>query len=75
MTTPLRRDWAWRLHCWLGYRIVEDDEQLRALNACIKGIIQSERQKKRPCKHKSVKKRYGTDEWICAECGMKEGEW
>ena len=31
----------------LGYRIVEDDEELKALNSCIKGIIQSERQKKR----------------------------
>lgn len=44
--TELRRDWANKMHMALGYLPVEDDEQLRAFNACIKGIIQSERQKR-----------------------------
>lgn len=47
MVTKLRRDWARKLHTALGYMVVEDDESLRALNACIKGIVQSERQRKK----------------------------
>ena len=38
MTTPLRRDWAWKMQMYLGYMVVEDEEQLRAFNACIKAI-------------------------------------
>ncbi|MEA2037492.1 MAG: hypothetical protein U9O94_08335 [Nanoarchaeota archaeon] len=46
MVTKLRKDWAWKMHMALGYRLVEDDEELRAFNKCIKGIIQSARQRK-----------------------------
>lgn len=45
MTKP-RRDWAWKLYVALGYRVAEDEEDFRALNRAIKGIIQSERQRK-----------------------------
>ena len=45
MVTPLRKDWANKMHMYLGYLPVEDDESLRAFNACIKSIIQSERTK------------------------------
>jgi hypothetical protein len=38
MVTPLRRDWAWKMQMHLGYMVVEDDEQLRGFNACIKAI-------------------------------------
>jgi hypothetical protein len=37
MTKP-RKDWAWKMYMYLGYQVVEDDEQLRAFNACIKAI-------------------------------------
>ena len=36
----MRTDWAAMLHMYLGYRVVEDDESLRALNRAIK-IIRS----------------------------------
>jgi len=45
--TKLRRDWAAKMHMALGYLPVEEEESLRAFNACIKGIIQSERQKRK----------------------------
>ena len=45
--TALRKDWAWKMYMYLGYRVTEDEESLRAFNACIKSIIQSERQRKR----------------------------
>lgn len=47
MVTPLRKDWFWKIHKYLGYRVVEDDEQLRALNRCIRSIVQSERQRRK----------------------------
>lgn len=34
------------MHMALGYMPVEDEESLRAFNACIRGIIQSERQRR-----------------------------
>lgn len=43
--TKVRTDWAFTLYVYLGYRVAEDDEDFRALNAAIKSIIQSERQK------------------------------
>lgn len=46
MVTKLRRDWAWKMHMYLGYRPCEDEDDLRAFNRCIKAIIQSERMKK-----------------------------
>jgi len=45
MKSRLKQDWANKLHMALGYRLVEDEEELKALNSCIKGFIQSERQK------------------------------
>jgi hypothetical protein len=47
MTTPLRKDWAGKMHSYLGYMVVEDDEGLRAFNRCIKSIIQSDRQRRK----------------------------
>jgi hypothetical protein len=37
-----RTDWAWRLYQHMGFRVVEDDEQLKALNAAIESIIANE---------------------------------
>ena len=45
MKSKLKQEWNNKLHMALGYMIVEDDDGLRALNSCIKGIIQSERHK------------------------------
>ena len=46
MVTPLKRDWANKMHTYLGYRPCDDDDDLRAFNKCIKSIIASERNKK-----------------------------
>lgn len=43
--TALKGDWHAKMHMALGYRVCEDEDDLRAFNACIKSIIQSERQK------------------------------
>ena len=44
MTKP-RTDWATKMYFYLGYRVVEDDEQLRAFNACIKAIKKQKNKK------------------------------
>jgi len=46
MVTPLKLDWIKKLNTALGYRVIEDEESLRILNKCIKGIVQSEKLKK-----------------------------
>jgi hypothetical protein len=45
MATKLKMEWTIKLHHHLGYKVTEDEEDLRCLNRAIKGIIQSERQK------------------------------
>ena len=43
MKSRLKQEWNNKLHMALGYQIVEDEEGLKALNNCIKGIIQTEK--------------------------------
>jgi hypothetical protein len=38
---------ARKMHTYLGYQVVEDEESLRAFNRCIKYIILSNKMKKR----------------------------
>lgn len=51
------------MHCAMGYRVCEDEEQLRGFNTCIRGIIQSERQR---WQHRMV-----TVKVKCAKCKFK----
>jgi hypothetical protein len=43
--TKLKHDWHNLLHMYLGYRLCDDDDDLRALNRGIKRIITIERAK------------------------------
>jgi len=45
MKSRLKQEWNNRIHMALGYMIVEDDEQLKALNIEIRNIISIEREK------------------------------
>ena len=45
MKSRLKQEWNNRLHMALGYQIVEDEEQLKALNIEIRNIISIERAK------------------------------